>query len=277
VAKFLNLLKLRGFTSPSDAAVDIATTTDGASASRLRIDAGGKLTWGDGALAGDTNLYRSIANTLKTDDYLVAEGGLTVESYQVTTAGASAGTVLKFDGTKFSPGVASTVGNLDDLADVVISSPTTNQALIYNGTNWVNGSAGVAGSTYVANIGNGSATTIVVTHGLNTRDVFVQARNAASPYEVIDVQWEATSTSAVTFNFSTPPANNSVRVAIYAAVLGISASSLDDLTDVTITSAANGQALVYNSSAGQWVNSAVSTDPMNDSKFTAIITTDVGA
>jgi hypothetical protein len=50
------------------------------------------------------------------------------------------------------------------------------------------------------------------------------------------------------------------------------------LTDVTITGTpANGQALVYSSGTSQWVNSAVSTDPMNDSKFTAIITTDVGA
>jgi hypothetical protein len=50
------------------------------------------------------------------------------------------------------------------------------------------------------------------------------------------------------------------------------------LTDVTITGTpANGQALVYSTASSQWVNSAVSTDPMNDSKFTAIITTDVGA
>ena len=26
---------------------------------RIRIDAGGKLTWGSGSVAGDTNLYRS--------------------------------------------------------------------------------------------------------------------------------------------------------------------------------------------------------------------------
>jgi hypothetical protein len=52
---------------------------------------------------------------------------------------------------------------------------------------------------------------------------------------------------------------------------------LDDLSDVTITGTpANGQALVYSSGTSQWINSTVSTNPMNDSKFTAIITTDVG-
>jgi hypothetical protein len=52
---------------------------------------------------------------------------------------------------------------------------------------------------------------------------------------------------------------------------------LNDLTDVTITSPVTGQALVYNGTISQWVNTTASTDPMNDAKFTAIITTDVGA
>lgn len=224
MAKFLNLLKLRGFTSPSDAAVEISAATDSASASRLRIDAGGKLTWGDGTNAGDTNLYRTVANTLKTDDYLIAQGGMTIESYQVTTVGASAGNALVFDGTKFAPGAVS--------------------------------GGGAAGSTYVATIGNGASTTFTVTHGLNTRDVFVVVRNANSPYEVIDVQWEATSTSTVTFNFGTPPASNSVRVGIYSATTGDNVVlSLDNLTDVVITAPEEFQGLSYNGT--EWVNSHI--------------------
>jgi hypothetical protein len=223
MAKFLNLLKLRGFTSPSDAAVEISAATDSASASRLRIDAGGKLTWGDGTNAGDTNLYRQVANVLKTDDYFVTTGGLTVESYQITTNGASTGNTLVFDGTKFTPG---------------------------------NVTGGAAGSTYVTTIGNGASTTFAVTHNLNTRDVFVQVRGATSPYEVIDVQWEATSTSVVTFNFGTPPATNSVRVAIYAAVTGDNvAIPLDGLTDVVITAPEEFQGLSYDGT--NWVNSHI--------------------
>jgi hypothetical protein len=46
---------------------------------------------------------------------------------------------------------------------------------------------------------------------------------------------------------------------------------------VTITGTpANGQALVYSTGTSQWINSTVSTNPMNDSAFTAIITTDIG-
>lgn len=55
---------------------------------------------------------------------------------------------------------------------------------------------------------------------------------------------------------------------------GVGASQLDDLTDVTISTPSSGQAVIYNGS--QWVNSAISTDPMNDAKFTAIITMDIG-
>jgi len=43
---------------------------------RVRIDAGGKLTWGSGSAAGDTTLYRSDADTLATDDVFAALAGL---------------------------------------------------------------------------------------------------------------------------------------------------------------------------------------------------------
>ena len=82
-------------------------------------------------------------------------------------------------------------------------------------------------------------------------------RNAASPYEVIDVRWEATSTSAVTLDFSTAPASNSVRVGVYNAVAGstVTIGSIDDLGDVTISSAADGDFLRWNGTA--WINDAV--------------------
>ena len=51
---------------------------------------------------------------------------------------------------------------------------------------------------------------------------------------------------------------------------------INDLTDVTITSPLAGQALVYDAGTSQWVNTTASTDPMNDNKFTALITMDVG-
>jgi trimeric autotransporter adhesin len=115
----------------------------------------------------------------------------------------------------------------------------------------------LAGTTYSTTIGNGSDSTFTITHSLGTRDIVVVARNAASPYEVIDVRWEATTTGTVTLDFSSAPTSNSVRVGVYAAVAGstITIASIDDLGDVTLSNAANGDFLRYNGSA--WINDAV--------------------
>ncbi len=67
---------------------------------------------------------------------------LFVKGVEIDTTGASTGYVLKYDGTKFgaaSVGAGgSNVGALDDLSDVVITSPEEFQGLSYNGTSWVN-------------------------------------------------------------------------------------------------------------------------------------------
>ncbi len=101
---------------------------------------------------------------------------------------------------------------------------------------------------------------------MGTRDVVVVARNAASPYEVIDVRWEATTTGTVTLDFSAAPSSSSVRVGVYAAVAGstITIGSIDDLGDVTLSNVANGDFLRYNGSA--WINDPVnlSTDTVGD-------------
>jgi hypothetical protein len=124
----------------------------------------------------------------------------------------------------------------------------------------------LAGTVYTTTIGDGSATNYTIAHSLGTRDVVVVARNAASPYEVIDVRWEATTTGTVKLDFSSAPSSNSVRVAVYAAVAGstITIGSIDDLGDVTISNAANGDFLRYNGSA--WINDPVnlSTDTVGD-------------
>ena len=77
---------------------------------------------------------------------------LKVKGIEIDTAGAITGDVLKYDGTKFgaaSAGGGSVVGVLDDLTDVVITSPYKYQSLIYDGTNWINDDASTI--TYVSN------------------------------------------------------------------------------------------------------------------------------
>ena len=85
---------------------------------------------------------------------------LFVKGVEIDPAGATSNQVLKYNGTKFVPGTASTVGSIDDLSDVVISTPSNSQILQFNGTNWVN-SAGTAGPTGATGA-TGAAATIAV-------------------------------------------------------------------------------------------------------------------
>lgn len=84
---FLERIKARKFSTAASTAVDIGVSGD--SQARLAVDAGGKLIWGSGSVAGDVNLYRHAANTLKTDDTLVV-ASLFIGATQVTADGGLA-------------------------------------------------------------------------------------------------------------------------------------------------------------------------------------------
>ena len=72
--KFKTSISVEELAAASSQAV--AVKVDGDSEARVKIDAGGKITWGSGSATGDATLYRSAANTLKTDDTLEAASGV---------------------------------------------------------------------------------------------------------------------------------------------------------------------------------------------------------
>lgn len=90
---FLQRISARKFNSAASTAVDVGV--DGETQARLVVDAGGKLTWGSGSVAGDVNLYRHAANTLKTDDTLVV-ADLYIGADRVTVG--SLGSATSIDG-----------------------------------------------------------------------------------------------------------------------------------------------------------------------------------
>jgi len=157
--KFTVPITVKQLTSAGSDAVTVYVDAD--TYARLKIEAGGRLVWGDGSGSGDVTLYRDSANVLKTDDTFKAPT-LYVDDVEIDTTSASVGNVLKFDGTKFSPGVASTVGLIDDLSDVVITSPEEFQNLYYDGTNWVNNYSPVV--SYVRNAETTTITTGTVVY-----------------------------------------------------------------------------------------------------------------
>jgi len=134
--KFTVPITVKQLASAGSDAVTVFVDAD--TFARLKVEAGGRLTWGSGASAGDVNLYRASADVLQTDDTFKTPV-LFVDNIEIDPTGATTDQVLKFNGTKF---IASTVSsgaiNLDGLTDVTITSATNGQILVYNGTNWVN-------------------------------------------------------------------------------------------------------------------------------------------
>jgi hypothetical protein len=67
---------------------------------------------------------------------------------------------------------------------------------------------------YSTSIGDGSSTSIVVTHALGTQDVIMQVRQVASPYAEVECDMQATSTTTSTFIFAAAPSSNQYRVTV---------------------------------------------------------------
>jgi hypothetical protein len=67
---------------------------------------------------------------------------------------------------------------------------------------------------YAASVGDGSSSSIAVTHNLATRDVSVQVYDAAS-YATVEVDVMRTDINAVTLNFASAPAPNAYIVVIH--------------------------------------------------------------
>ena len=86
---------------------------------RYYVRGDGQTWWGDGTAAQDTNLYRSAADTLKTDDTFEA-------------------LVLKQNGTAVAD--INHTHAIDHLTDVSITTPADDQVLVYDSTTsqWIN-------------------------------------------------------------------------------------------------------------------------------------------
>jgi hypothetical protein len=132
---------------------------DQESFARLKVEAGGRFTWGDGSVAGDTNLYRDAESVLKTDDTFKA-AGLYVAGTQIDTAGATTGDALVFNGTKFvsasvaaGGGATLTVSDTPPTVDItegeIWFESDSGKTFVYYDSFWVEVGSG-------GNTGNGS-------------------------------------------------------------------------------------------------------------------------
>ncbi|MBH1939094.1 hypothetical protein I5Q34_33370 [Streptomyces sp. AV19] len=90
VLRMTGTWRLEGSASTSDA---LTARVTGDAAARFVVNADGKLEWGAGSGAVDTNLYRDSADTLKTDDALTVSGYTTLQGAQTNGDFASLGDI----------------------------------------------------------------------------------------------------------------------------------------------------------------------------------------
>ncbi len=135
----------------------VGVKVDGDSDARVKIDAGGKITWGSGSATGDVTLYRDGANSLKTDDLLEAASGVITLTTSGIPSAALADGALAVDTTnhifyyrsnsiwnEVSSGASITVQDTapssPDAGDMWFESDTGNTLVYYEDANtsqWV--------------------------------------------------------------------------------------------------------------------------------------------
>lgn len=73
----------------------------------------------------------------------------------------------------------------------------------------------VVARRFAASVGDGAATSIAVTHNLNTRDVQVEVYSTSAPYDTVYTGVERTDANTVTLDFgSTPPTSGQYRCVV---------------------------------------------------------------
>lgn len=128
--------------------------------------------------------------------------------------------------------------SLDQLIDVNVSSAANGDFLRYNGNTWVNDPINLGSDTdgnYVASLVAGTG-------------VFLANNSGETSTPTVSIGQDVSSSANVTFHTVTANFVGNVT----GTVSSISTHNIDELADVVITTAKNGQFLQYNGSA--WVN-----------------------
>jgi hypothetical protein len=138
------------------------------------------------------------------------------------------------------------VAALNDIGDVTITSPANTQVIKYNSTSgdWENGAVAYADVS-----GTPSLATVATTGAYSDLSGLPTLGTAAA----LDVGTSATNVVQLDGSARLPAVDGSQLTNLPSG-----ASTLGALTDVTITTPANGEALIYNSTSGDWENGTVS-------------------
>lgn len=104
-------------------------------------------------------------------------------------------------------------GNGIGIAGSVVSAVAASNGGVSVGAGGIALDPSIAARKYSQNIGNGSATSIAVTHGLGTKDVAVSLRKNSDDAAFV-TDWTATDANTVTLTFAAAPVSAEHRVTV---------------------------------------------------------------
>jgi hypothetical protein len=111
-----------------------------------------------------------------------------------------------------APSASESTGGIAELATQAEVDAGTDDARIVTPLKLANYSGRLR--KHVQNIGDGSLTSLPVTHNFSTRDVQVSVFPNSGTYDDVEVDVQRTSTNDVTLVFATAPASNAYRVVV---------------------------------------------------------------
>lgn len=113
-----------------------------------------------------------------------------------------------------APAASETTSGIAELATQAETDTGTDDARIVTPLKLTNWSGRVR--KHAANIGDGAATQIDVTHNFNTRDAQVEIYRNGTPWDTVLCDIERPDANSVRFRFATAPTSNQFRVVIWA-------------------------------------------------------------
>ena len=188
----------------TEAAIITAVGTDGAAGAVLSTNGSGDLSFVTSVPVANGGTGSTTTSGARTN--LGVAIGSDVQAYNATLAAVAGGTYSGDDSI-------TTVGT------ITAGTWTGTAIAVANGgtgaTTAPTARANLGATTKVsASVGNGQATSIVVTHSLNTRDLQVQLFEVASPYAQVFTDVELTTADTLTLTFSQAPSSSQYRVVI---------------------------------------------------------------
>jgi hypothetical protein len=176
------------------------------------VNAGGTLgttnvTWVQFSSAGQTTA--SNVNTLGVGVFK-QKSGINFEFRGVNAASSKLTTTLNATSNTIDLDVTEANLSLTNIGGTLTVAKGGTGATTASGARTNLGATG----KYSISIGDGSATSYVITHNLNTQDVIVSVAETASPYNIVIPDVQLTSANTITILFTTAPTTNQYRVTV---------------------------------------------------------------